>query len=174
MNEQETRNLIRQQIASSNAASRYQLTPTSQHTHNGLDSPTVSFTDLTNRQTFITSHVPSSGAATASNYGHFYVHPHNAPPASVLTMEEVHGQAGTDSGVVTVGVAILSSGDASLSGGTILHNFNLKATANIASFSTLIQGQNPAILKPGTRLALQTSGTLTSVADVLVTVVLQY
>lgn len=156
------------------------------HIHNGMDSPKLDFNgSITNRQLFLTSHIPGTSAATAGNYGHFFINDFNVSSASlisskttngltVISISEVHGRAGNDAGTVTMRLALLNPGDASISGGSAITTFDLKSTADTPVYSTLITGRTAAVVYPGQRLALQTSGTLTNVADVLVTVLLQY
>jgi len=177
------RKIAKEEIALDKQQAQYGVNRVPVHVHNGLDSPKLDFnTSIINRQVLVTSHVPGTSAATAGNYGHFFINPLYASstntagkrvgPMSIITMTECHGRAGNDAGTVTVSVVLLASGDASLSGGTAIATFNLKSTADIPAFSTLKMGASPAVIYSGARLALQTSGTLTNVADVVVTVLL--
>jgi len=165
---------------------QYSVSRVPVHTHNGLDSPKIDFNSgLNNKVLFVTSHVVGTGAATAGNYGHFFHNPLNfdvnnaivsngSNSMAIMAVTEVHGRAGNDASAVTLSVAILSSTNASLTGGTAFVAFDLKGTADITTYAAPKLGQAPARIYPGQRLALQTSGTLTNVADVLVTVMLQY
>lgn len=174
------RNIVQQEIQKKQKIDQYGVNRTPVHTHNGLDSPKIDFgAGLSNRQVQITSHVPGTSAATAANYGHFFTNslfPVSTPNGgmTIITITEVHGRAGNDGGTVTLALRLLNSGDASLTGGSTVATFNLKGTADAPVARTLTLGKTPSIVYPGQRLALQTSGTLTNVADVLVTVLLQY
>ena len=182
--EAKIKQIVQQEMTRRATNAQYSTSRVPVHIHNGQDSPRLDFGNLTNRQIMISSHVLGTAAQTSSNYGHFFINPlyltagqtvlKPAGGMTILTMTEVHGHAGSDAGTVTVGICILNPGDNSFSGATPIHSFNLKSTANTPSFSTLIQGATPAVLYQGQRLALQTSGTLTDVDDVLVTVLLQY
>ncbi len=177
--------MIDDSIRADKQKSQYGVNRVPVHSHNGLDSPKIDFGGaVSNRQVFVTSRIPDTGAATSGNYGQFFLNPLFISPTTVLpifqggmtilTMSEVHGRAGNDGSAVSVGVYILNPGDASISGGTLVHSFDLKSTANVPRYSSLILGATPAVLYPGQRLALHTTGTLTNVADVLVTIYMQY
>ncbi len=175
MDENQIRHIFRQMMQEDKMNSQYNVNRAPVHDHNGMNSPRLDFGgSLVNRQLLLSSHVVSTEAATAGNYGHFYIHELGMPPATVITISEVHGRAGNDAGSVVLALRSLVSGDDSLTGGTTVTTFNLKGTANAPTYKTLQQGKPPAVLYPGYRLALQTSGTLTNVADVVVTVLLQY
>jgi hypothetical protein len=179
MNDAYIKQLIRQEIQADKHNSQYGVNRTPVHTHNGMDAPRIDYTALNNRQIQITTHIPSTAAATDSNYGHFFtnsLYPFSTLNGgmSVINMTEVHGRAGNDAGDVTLYLVLLDVGDASLSGGVAVAGWNLKESANVPRPRFLIQGKPPTIVYPGQRLALQTTGTLTNVADVLVTVLLQY
>ncbi len=185
MEKWEVENLIDQKIRLEKTRSQYGVSRIPVHSHNGMDSPRIDYVgSLTNRQMFVTSHVFGTAAGTSSNYGHFFTNTFNVGGGGitniqtnglqVISISEVHGQAGTDAGDVTVSLKLLDPGDASISGGVTIVTFSLKTTANNLSLATIQLGKTPATIFPGQRLALQTSGTLTAVADVLVTVLLQY
>ncbi len=180
MPEQQIRQIVQDEIKQGQIKDQYGVNRTPVHTHSGLDSPRLDFgSALNNRQVQLVSHVPSTQAATAGNYGHFFIN--SLFPVStqnggmtVITITEVHGRAGNDAGAVTLTLRLLNPGDASLTGGTTITTFDLKGTADTPVAKTFVFGKTPAVVYPGQRLALQTSGTLTNVADVVVTVLLQY
>lgn len=175
------RQIVQQEMQKKQQVDQYGVNRTPVHTHNGLDSPKIDFgAGLTSRQIYVTSHVPGASAATASNYGFFFTNIFNVDSAqgfvnkivngmTVITFAEVHGTAGTVPGC-KVGLFILRS-----TGGTdLVGEFALDATPNVLRPKTLKLGATPAILYPADALALSTSGTLTTVANVLVTVLMQY
>lgn len=171
----EVQNLIKKAIADDKRDSQYGVNRVPVHTHNGLDSSKISISEATvERPLFVMGRVPGTSAAASGNYGCIYVHPQGSPPATIITLEEVHGRAGNDAGTVLLQVALLSPGDASLTGGVGIVQFDLKGTADIPVYATLIHGKPPAVIRENQRLCLQTSGTLTNVADVCVTIFLQY
>lgn len=110
-------------------------------------------------------------AATAANYGNFFA----ADRAYyVQAITEVHRTAGSDVGAVTLTVEKCASGVAPDSGVVLLSTaFSLKATANTPQFGTLTLTNADRILTRGDRLVLKDAGTLTDVADVCTTVLLQ-
>lgn len=88
----------------------------------------------------------------------------------VRRIEEVHETAGTDGGTVTLMLERLSGTEAKTAGDAILKaGFNLKGTANTIQKKEKADLQN-SLIKPGDRLALYTSGTLTTLQGVNVTV----
>ena len=116
---------------------------------------------------YITVRVQGTDAATASNYGVFFIAKN---PCEVFLVSEVHEVAGTDAGAVELNIEQLTSGTALNSGNEILvTDFNLKSTANtpVEKEGTALQNRQ---LKRGERLALKDIGTLTSVDDVCVTI----
>jgi hypothetical protein len=119
--------------------------------------------------TRITETVQGTTAATAANYGVFFIADRDY---KVVSAQESHTTLGTDGGAVTLtiekltGTQALDAGTAVLSG-----TFNLKGTIN--TVQEKIAADANAILKKGDRLALKDSGVLTAVAGVCVTVVLQ-
>lgn len=109
--------------------------------------------------------------ATATDYGVFFISPCDCV---VLSAQESHAVLGTDGSAVTLTVEKLTSGQASGAGVNVLTStFNLKATINtpveLLGSTTTANIQ----LRKGDRLNLLTTGTLTSVRGVSVTVVLK-
>ena len=124
-----------------------------------------------------TTHILLKGtdAQTAANYTHFFVADQSY---NVVGITEVHGTAGTDTGTVTLQVEKLSGTTAPGSGVNMLSTaLNLKGTANTPQYGILksagstTTGPATSIAK-GDRIAWKTSGTLTALKDVLVTVIL--
>lgn len=119
----------------------------------------------------ISTRVQDTTAATAANYGYFFVADR---PYEIVSVSERHKTAGTDGSAVTLQVEKLASGVAKASGVDILATaFDLKATINTNQYGTLTNTKTALILKKGDSLGLETSGTLTAVADVCVTVILR-
>lgn len=142
------------------------------HEHTGTDSDQVSYQNLSNRSFFITTKVQGTSAATASNYGVFFIAPY---ACNILSIYEVHNVAGTDGGAVNLNIEKLRPGVALNSGSTLLPTaIDLKATANYVTSGTLTPVLATKQLAIGDRLALKDTGTLTSVADVCVIIEITY
>lgn len=126
----------------------------------------------------VSTRVPDTDSATAAKYGVFFVAPF---PCALVSVSEVHATAGTDGGAVTLDVEKLTGTTAKGSGISMLSStFNLKSTANTVVKKDLISGiavissvagTLDRALATGERVALKTSGTLTAVNDVCVTLV---
>lgn len=150
------------------------------HTHNGIDSPNVSFGKLYNRILPIHWTVVGTSAATASNYGTFWT----APSAcTVVGATEVHQTLGTGVGAVTLQIEKLTGTTAPDSGIELLiTSFNLKANINTVQTGSIVNtttGSAPNIVRNctlavGDRLCLKDNGLLTSVANVTVIITIQY
>jgi hypothetical protein len=81
---------------------------------------------------------------------------------------------GTDAGAVTLNIEKCASGTAPDSGVALLATaLSLKATTNTPQYGTLTTTKADLILRKGDSLILKDSGTLTAVADLCVTVLLQ-
>jgi len=124
----------------------------------------------TNPTPFARVTIPGTAAATAANYGYFYVADR---PLIVTGVTERHETAGSDGGAVTLQVAKVPSGTAKGSGTNLLTaGVNLKGTADTNQSGTL--AATAAItLAVGDALTLVPTGTLTAVAGVHVTVSLR-
>lgn len=132
------------------------------------------YADLIDPFFTISTVIEDTGAATAANYGSFFIAPISC---EVIEMWEGHRVAGTDVGAVTLDIEKLVSGDALDSGVSVLQSTaNLKGTINTpqrVKAQDDVSGPLRRFLKPGDRLALKDSGTLTAVAHVTVTVLLR-
>ena len=117
----------------------------------------------------INGKVEGAAAATATNYGIFFV----ADRAwKVISISERHRTAGSSNGTVTVEKC--GSGVAPDSGVDLLSStISLTTTANIPQFGTMSNNRNDLIIKKNDSLILKDGGTLTDVADVCVTVLLK-
>ena len=121
----------------------------------------------------ITVKVQGSDAATASNYGIFFVNPLENVLV-VYSVAEVHQAAGTDSGAVTLQIERLQGTEALDSGDELLLTaFDLKGAANTVQYGTLVANGELLQLNKGDRLALKDAGTLTDVQNVCVSIVLK-
>jgi hypothetical protein len=116
---------------------------------------------------YVTVNLVSTSAQTAANYGQFFT---ATCPCEVMIASEVHSVAGTDGGTVTLDVEKLTGITALGSGVSVLAaTFNLKSTAYTPvqkSGTTLSSNRQLATTD---RLALKTSGTLTALEGVQVT-----
>lgn len=119
----------------------------------------------------VTVNLKSTEPATAANYSTFFTADR---PFVVIGMTEVHGTAGTNGSPVTLQLERLQGTEALDAGDEILSAvINLKGTANTVQYATL-KTSGVQFLSRGDRLALKDAGTLTDVANVQVTVYLQY
>lgn len=138
------------------------------HVHNGIDSPNVPFQNLSQRTLPIHWTVPGSSAATASNYGTFWIAPFACTVVAVYESHETEGSSGGD---VTLTLRKSSSNVA-------ITTFDLKAPDDVTQTGTISQAEDGGIrvatVAPGESLNLDTTGTLTSVDNVTVVVVVQY
>ena len=108
--------------------------------------------------------------ATAANYAPFFISDRSM---IVVAVSEVHGTAGTDAGAVTLQIERLQGTEAPDAGDTLLASaLSLKTTANTVQYATLV-GTDVIRLGRGDRLCLKDAGTLTSVANLIVTVYLR-
>lgn len=159
--------VIQSEIQRQQAESRFQLTPTLRHTHNGTDSPPVSYLDLTQQQFAVSSVIQGTSAATAGNYGPFYC---ATAACTIQSMSETHSVNGS-AGLLFV--ELLKPGQASGSG-TAVQVFDMTVGALFVGTSSLIRGDVGATLQEGDRLSLFMFGTPTSLQQVVVTVLLQF
>lgn len=131
----------------------------------------MNFEEIFNKDyTVITAKIPGTDAATASNYGKFFI---AHKPYEIMEVSEVHATAGSDASAVTLNIERLQGTEALDSGDTVLVSaFNLKSTANTVVFKKTTALQNRT-LYIGDRLALKDAGTLTAVNDVVITIILK-
>ena len=136
------------------------------HTHNGFDSNSINFLDIRRRRIWIPWTIPGTSAATAANYGVFWIAPF---ACTLVEFREVHQTAGTDAGAVTLQLEKLTGTQALDAGVTMLNaTLSLKATINSVQTATLTNTFANRNLARGDRLALLDAGTLTAVANVTV------
>lgn len=92
-------------------------------------------------------------------------------PFKVVGISEVHTTAGSDGGAVTLQVRKCTGTQAPASGVALLAStINLKGTAQTVQAGTLTSTAEDLVLAAGDRLALDYTGTITSLAGVQVTV----
>lgn len=145
-------------------------------THSNLPEPMtvqklVRFPDVIGNNITVSVVIQDTDAATAANYGAFFIAPYSC---EVVEAWESHKTAGTDAGAVTLDIEKLTSGQALDAGvSTLGSTFNLKGTVNTPQRQKATASGVQRFLKPGDRLALKDSGTLTAVAHVAVTVLLR-
>jgi hypothetical protein len=138
------------------------------HQHTGFDTTRVDFSDIALKKIYIHETIAGTAAATAANYGIFYI----VPAACVVTdFKEVHAVAGNDAGAVTLDLEKLSGTEAPDAGSSILGaTLSLKATANTVQTGTMTMTLDDRSLAKGDRLCLKDAGTLTNVANVSILV----
>ena len=136
------------------------------HFHDGFDVSKVSFSNINDKIIYVSHTVAGTLAATATNYGVFYIVP---VACTVVRVQEVHQTKGTDGAAVTVGIEKLSGADALGAGDSVLESeFSLKETIDTIQTGTLSSTLSNRSLIAGDRLALEDTGTLTSVAGLTV------
>lgn len=138
------------------------------HRHNGYDMSRIDFKDIQRKKIYVNHTIVGTAAATATNYGVFYIVPVNCV---VTAVKEVHQTAGTDGGTVSLNIEKLEEGEALGSGNNVLaSDLSLKATINTVQDGSLTLTLADKTLKPNDRLAMKDTGTLTAVANVTVMV----
>ena len=142
------------------------------HYHNGFDSNQVNWADLYQKKIWVHHTVVGTAAATATNYGVFLI----VPIACLVTkIQEVHMTLGTDAGAVSLNIEKLTGTRALDEGSAMLSTaFDLKASINVVRTGTLTTTPSIRSLARGDRLALDDAGTLTAVANVTISVELQF
>jgi len=140
----------------------------------GLPVPTqlIDYRDIENKDGFyFTFRLGGTNAQTSGNYGYVFT---ARNPVEILRVAEVHETAGTDAGSVVLDVLKVPSGTAIGSGTSMLAStFDLKSTADtpVIKEGTALSAYRR--LKENESLALKTTGTLTSLAGVCVTIYCQ-
>lgn len=138
------------------------------HFHNGFDSSRVQFADINQKKVYVHHTIVGTSAATAANYGVFWIAPVSCYVTAFL---EAHQTAGTDAGAVTLQLEKLNDGEAPDAGDAVLNAaLSLKATANTDQSGVLATTLAVRQLGVGDRLCLKDTGVLTDVANVTVIV----
>lgn len=119
----------------------------------------------------VSGRVQDTDAQTAANYGVFF----NSDRAyEVISITHRHKTAGSHASAVTLQIEKLTSGTAKGAGTNLLATaFNLKASNNTTQFGVLTNTKTALIIRRGDSLGMVTSGTLTDLAEVCVTVILK-
>lgn len=161
--------LVRSEIQRQQAESRFQLTSTVRHVHNGSDSPLVSYLNLDNIQFEASSVIYGTDANTQGNYGPFYI----ATASCFIQSMSVSHVTNSSASPTNLFVEILKPGQASGSG-VAVKSFDMTTGANLVATSVLIPGDPGAILNAGDRLSLFLAEAPTGLTQVTVTVLLQF
>lgn len=119
----------------------------------------------------LTATVSGTAAATGTNYGRVFT----ADRAyQLVSATEVHRTAGNDGGAVTLALEKCTGTQAEGAGVLMMANtFNLKGTADTVQSATLSATAADSLLASGNRIVLLDTGTLATLADVCVTIVLK-
>ena len=128
----------------------------------------IDFRDIFKKKLYIHHTIYGADAATAGNYGVFWIVPFSCV---ISEIREVHQTAGTDTGAVTLQIGRLTGTEALDAAGEdslLATAFNLKGTINTVNTGTLTTTLSNLQLSRGDRLSMKDSGTLTSVANVIV------
>ena len=120
----------------------------------------------------VTEALQGTAAATAANYGVFFIAPF---ACEVVSVRENHTTAGTDAGAVTLDVEKLSGTQVSGAGVAVLGaaKINLKGVAETVQTPALTATTANKQLAIGDKLNLLDTGVLTAVAGAAVTVELK-
>lgn len=130
------------------------------------------FQSLLNKRLYVHHTVIGADAATAGNYGVFWIAPFDCVVESV---REVHQTAGSDAGAVTLQIEKLTGTQALDAGTTLLASaIDLKGAANTVVTPALSTTIATNQLLAGDRLALKDSGTLTAVNNVTVLIEIKF
>lgn len=141
----------------------------SEHFH---ETDRVEFRFIRNKKLYIHHTIYGADAATAANYGVFWIAPFECV---VSEIREVHQTIGSDAGAVELQIERLQGTEALDAGDALLATaFSLKATANTVQTGTLTATVANRTLSRGDRLAMDDAGTLTAVANVTVVIELTF
>ena len=171
-NENQIRKIAQQVVTENDKGNQFGVSSTPFHIHNGIDSPRISQSDITRKSTVLTYTLFGTQAATAGNYSVFFTAPY---AMSVSKITESHAVLGTDGGAVSLDIEKLTGTTAPGSGTKITSAvIDLKGTINTVVTASLSTTIGVVQLAVGDRLALLLTGTPTSVANVNVTLILDF
>lgn len=149
---------IAQQVHDENVSSdQFAVAQVPFHTHNGSDSPKISFGDLIERIEFVNINLPGFLGQTGNNWGVIFTAPF---ACNFIGATEIHQTAESTATTMTVQIEKLFGTQASGAGRTLLFPpFDLKAAANTRQTAILNQSSNNTSnhvfnLQPGDRLGL--------------------
>jgi len=121
---------------------------------------------------YVTVNLVDIQPQTAANYGMFFIARY---PCEIMRVAEVHGTAATNAGAVTLDVEKLVGTTAKGAGISVLATtFSLKSTANTVVNKEGMKLSNARQLKENERLALKSTGVLTDLKDVQVTLYFKF
>lgn len=127
---------------------------------------------LRNRKMYIHHTIQGTAAATAGNYGVFWIAPF---ACSIISIQEVHQTAGSDAGSVTLDIEKLTGTQALDAGVTVTGTaVSLKGTANTVTTASLSSTLSSKQLSAGDRLAMKDTGVLTAVNNVTVIIEIKF
>lgn len=138
--------------------------PFQDHQHNGFDSTKVEHIDVNLKKIYVHHTIQGTAAATAANYGVFFI----VPMTCILNVfKESHETAGSVSGTLTLEKL---TGTQAPDGGAVMlaATVSLTSTANTVQSGTMTGTLANRTLHAGDRLCLKDGGTLTSIAGVSV------
>lgn len=160
-------NTIQQEISNESTQNQFAVSQTPFHIHNGADAPAIPFSNLKEKLFILPHTIYGASAATAGNYSVFFTAPF---PMTILGITEVHAVKGTDGSAVTLVIEKLTGTTAPGSGfNTMATTFNLKGNINTVQTAVLSTVLGNIQINTGDRLALKLTGTPTAVANVTVT-----
>lgn len=156
--------VMQEEAATSSLTSNY----VPSHVHNNSDSPSIPFLNLTNKQFIIKEMLQGTSAATAGNYGVFYIAPFQCSVIGAICTFQTASTSGS------LQIEHLYPTMVSGTGQSIMTTpFSLSATANVIYNGSLVQN-SLTTLGRGDRLGLVVSGTLTSQVQVCIELLLSY
>ena len=136
------------------------------HQHIGYDATRIDFKNIYRKKIYLTHTIAGTGAATAANYGTFYIVPVNCV---FNGFKEVH--RGNSSGNGTLMLEKLTGTQAPDAGVSMLATtIDLTAALNTIQTATLTTTLANRSLVAGDRLCLKDAGTLTNCKNVVVLV----
>lgn len=140
------------------------------HTHNGSDSNRINASDLVGKKQAVSVTLSGVAPQTAGNYSSFFIVPY---PITISQIQAVYTV--TNGGALTLYVEKLTGTNAPGSGTSVqTGTFNLNTTANTNQTAVLTPTIGVIQLATGDRLGLVKTGTLTSIANLTVTLILTY
>jgi hypothetical protein len=123
--------------------------------------------ELSNEQYIVADHYIASSVADVQ----FFTAP---VKCQVVAVREVHATAGNDAGTVTGTIRRCQGTEAATAGDDLLSaTINFKGTALTEQTPALTTTNGDLILEAGNRLALDVTGTTTTLAGVIITVLLK-
>ena len=172
MQDEKIRQIVKEEIGQQKLTSQFTVSAVSNHIHNDKNSRKISFNNLINKYLVIPVTIQGIQAQTATNYNVFFIAPFSMTISGVT---EVHTIAGTNGSAVTLQIEKLINNVAPGSGIKLLSTpFNLKNTLNTVQTGILSPITGIVQLNKGDRLALLVSGTLTSLSNVTVTLLVNF